>query len=321
MRRRGFTLIELLVVIAIIALLIGLLLPAVQKVREAAARAACGNNLKQIGLALHNYHSVNRKFPPGRTSPLPSIFSVHTFILPYLEQDAVFGLIDFTRAPATFTGGDGTVYDGARNLPAASTSIRGFLCPSDPAGGVIPGSGYGATNYAANAGSGDLSFGTLTKADGVFFLDSAIALTDLVDGSAHTVAFSERLLGNGAVDSSVVDGRLQMLMLPGATDTTPTACAAPSGGTWFGDRGAKWIAGNYGNALYNHYYPPNAAPWDCLNTAQQKALTAARSKHPGGVLMLACDGSVRFVGNAVPAATWHALATRAGGEAVADEGL
>src|SRR5581483_978648 len=114
------------------------------------------------------------------------IFAAHTFLLPYLEQDALYGRIDFTTAPATFLGGDGTVYDGAKNFPVASQTVRVFLCPADPAGGRVPGLDYGATNYAANAGSGAVGFGTLTGADGVFFLDSDVRVQDVTDGSSHT---------------------------------------------------------------------------------------------------------------------------------------
>ncbi len=105
--RPGFTLIELLVVIAIIAVLIGLLLPAVQRVREAGNRTGCANNLKQLGLALHNYHAIWRRLPPGRGAALPGIFSAQAHLLPYLEQDPLARLIDFTQAPATFSVGTG----------------------------------------------------------------------------------------------------------------------------------------------------------------------------------------------------------------------
>ena len=163
---------------------------------------------------------------------------------------------------------------------------------------------------------GLLAFGSLTSSDGVFFLGSTVGLRDLLDGSSNTAAFSERLLGNGITFTETLpaDSQRQMLQLPGAADTTPAACSARGDGFWSGDRGAKWIVGNYGNALYNHYYGPNIAEWDCMNTQQQKGLTAARSLHPGGVLVLMCDGSVRFVGNGVAREVWRAVATRAGGE-------
>src|SRR5215218_3712934 len=109
--RRGFTLIELLVVIAIIGVLVGLLLPAVQKVRAAAARISCGNNLKQIGLALHAHHDSLNRFPAGRGSPLPAVFSAHAQLLPFLEQESLQRGIDFSAAPVTFSVAGGPTHD------------------------------------------------------------------------------------------------------------------------------------------------------------------------------------------------------------------
>ncbi|MFL5328513.1 MAG: DUF1559 domain-containing protein [Gemmataceae bacterium] len=310
-RPRGFSLIELLIVISIIAVLIGLLLPAVQKAREAANRTSCGNNLKQIGLALHQYHDVCRHFPPGRGAPLPVIFSAHAYLLPFIEQTSLQGAIDFSSAPATFSSAT-TTYPGTANYPAATSVVRIFLCPSDPSPGQVPGSPYGATNYAANAGSGRVGYGTLTNADGVFFQNSAIALTDITDGTSLTAAFSERMLGNG--DAGSTDLTTIVLMLPAGDDTTAGACSYPGSGTIYAERGEKWIVGNYGNTIYNHSLQPNSAAPDCTNTQQQKARLAARSTHPGGIQVLACDGAVHFIANSINAITWQALATRGGGE-------
>lgn len=127
---------------------------------------------------------------------------------------------------------------------------------------------------------------------------------------------SERLNGPGLQASDDVASDVQRLMLeiPGGDDTTPTVCGSPASGNCYRERGAKWILGNYGNTLYDHYYPPNAPTGDCMNLQQQKALTAARSQHPGGVMVLLCDGSVRFAANAIDQALWRALATRQTGE-------
>ncbi len=306
----GFTLIELLVVIAIVAVLVGLLLPAVQKVRAAASRLSCQNNLKQIGLALHNHQAALGRLPSGRGTPTPAIFSPHAYLLPHLEQDNLRGLIDFSAPPATFTVPPATVYDGARNYPAATTLVRTFVCPADPTGGRVPGSAFAGTSYAANAGSGANS-GALAGGDGVFFLGSAVRLEDVVDGTSNTAAFSERWMGAGGAGPG--DVRRVMLEIPGSGDTTAATCRPPNG-AWNTERGAKWIVGNYGNTLYNHAEPPNPAGFDCTNATQQKGRLAARGDHGGGVNVLLCDGSVRFVRDGVAPPAWRALATRAGGE-------
>jgi prepilin-type N-terminal cleavage/methylation domain-containing protein/prepilin-type processing-associated H-X9-DG protein len=315
MRRRAFTLIELLVVIAIISVLIGLLLPAVQMVRAAAARLSCQNNLKQLGLALHNHHGDRGHLPPGRGAPLPVIFSPHAHLLPYLEQDNVGRMIDFGAAPVTFSV-PGQTYDGSRNLPAARQSLRVLVCPADASGGRVPGSEYGGTSYAGNAGSGQPDAGSLTTSDGVFYLGSRVRLTDVSDGTSNTAAMSERPLGDGvsAPPTTPAEAARRIRELGVAVAPTPAACATP--GEWNGGRGEKWPLGNYGNTLYNHALPPNAAEPDCMNMTQQKGRPGARSNHGGGVNVLLCDGAVRFVPDAIDPAAWRALATRAGGEAI-----
>lgn len=308
--RRGFTTIELLVVVAIVGVLIGLILPAVQATRAAADGVTCRNNLKQIGLALHNHQSILGRLPPGRGTPSPGIFSPHAHLLAHIEQGTLRTQIDFTAAPATFTVPPATIYDGGRNFAAASTAVRTFLCPSDPSSGRVSGTEFAGTNYAGNAGSGANS-GSLTGSDGVFFLGSSVRIEDIADGSSNTAAFSERLLGEGTAASGPT--RRKMLELPGAGDTTTATCR-PSSGTWNPERGAKWIVGNYGNTLYNHADSPNAPGFDCLNATQQKGRLGAGSRHAGGANALFADGGVRFVRDGIAMQTWRAMATRAGGE-------
>ncbi len=313
----GFTIVELLVVIAIVAILAAILLPAVQSAREASRRSACANNLRQIGVALENFHAARGFFPPGRGAPTPTVFSPLAYLFPYMEETSLQGRIDLSSAPTTLVLG-GKFYDGSTNSWAASQAVAVLSCPSDASQGRVNGSSYGGTNYAANAGSGTVNYGSLNGADGVFFLGSCIAFKHLRDGSSCTVAFSERMLGTGqtlAVLSADQAG-LYMLELGTGVDVAPSTCASLGTGDWYSQRGAKWILGNYGNTLYNHYYAPNAAAWDCMNMAQQKAITAARSSHPGGVAILLCDSSARFVTDSIDIAVWRAMATRAGSEVV-----
>ena len=307
-RNRAFTLIELLVVIAIIAVLIGLLLPAVQKVREAAARIKCSNNLKQLGLALHNYEGANKVFPQSR-NPYPLVHSGLSRLLPFVEQENLQRLCDYTTPPTSAT-----------NVAAAQTKVPMFLCPSDSTTGQVPGMLEFGTNYVANNGSGTIGFGLIASGDGIF-TQSPIKVADIGDGLSNTVAMSESVMGTGVVPTAPpTDARTiatVVLEVPGGTDPTPGACDSASG-AWSAKRGAKWIDGHYGNSLYNHYYTPNPRTWDCGNGSHNKGLSTARSWHSGGVNILLVDGSVRYVRDAISITTWRALSTRDSGEVVGD---
>lgn len=316
--RGGFTLVELLVVIAIIGVLIGLLLPAVQKVREAANRIRCQNNLKQLGLAMHNYEGTYQAFPPGRNA-YPKVVSAPARLLAYVEQAALQNLID----------PDGTLAAGGQNDNAAKNRVNLLLCPSDPQNGQVQGSAYFGTNYVACTGTG-ATFGptgaitgylTIASGNGVF-AQTPVRVMDVMDGLSNTAAFSEHMIGTGAVIAATPTdlhtiGRA-VLEVAGGSDPVPASCDAGTG-AWNHRRGEQWINGHYGHTLYNHFYTPNpSGKWDCGNASHNKGLTAARSAHPGGVNLLLVDGSVRFVSNSVDLSTWRALATRAGGEVPSD---
>jgi prepilin-type N-terminal cleavage/methylation domain-containing protein/prepilin-type processing-associated H-X9-DG protein len=337
-KRTGFTLIELLVVIAIIAVLIGLLLPAVQKVRAAAARLSCINNLKQIGLALHNYEGNYGAFPPGRAA-YPLVVSAHGRILPFIEQDNLGRNVDVTMVPL-YNSNPASYPLPPGNYLASITPIKLYVCPSDPMNGRNPSafatqpSGavsatdhYYGTNYVACIGSGDGSadntgtwWGQFKTSDGMFG-QTPVRVADVTDGLSNTAMFSESTMGTGAADATgatSTDAARQVLTLPGSTVTSDANCGSGSGGVWSSMRGAKWINGHYADANYNHHLLPNDARWDCSNASHNPGQAAARSFHSGGVNVLLGDGSVRFVTNGIDRATWRALGTRAGGEVLGD---
>jgi prepilin-type N-terminal cleavage/methylation domain-containing protein/prepilin-type processing-associated H-X9-DG protein len=304
--RRGFTLIELLVVIAIIAVLIALLVPAVQKVREAANRTRCSNNMRQVAVALHNYHEAYKRFPPGQPQGFysanwysdPTVVDADRscwvgFILPYIEQAAMYAQYQaWLNAPNSLTC----------FAPFATTHLATLLCPSDPYSpklGTVPGNMQGThTNLVVCLGSG---FATPNGAnglnlDGIFYGRSKTRMSRITDGTSNTLLVSELLFSPDTSQHDI--------------------------------RGRVWNSIHAG-AEFSTLYPPNSSIGDnpqgycnplprapCASPSVANAYTLARSMHPGGVNVAFADGAVQFIANGVTPAVYLALGSRAGAEPV-----
>ena len=343
--RRGFTLIELLVVIAIIGVLIALLLPAVQSAREAARRAQCTNNLKQLGLAIHNYVSTNDVLPPGgqvRSNIYPAPggpgwtegpqnFGMKCRLLPYMEQGTLFNAMNFNvSAIWNTTGNIASPIDGIYiNQTARATRVSFFSCPSDtnvPGGGDPQGLGV---SYANNAGLNRYnnnwnSVGPTYYQGNDNSLCRTISFASITDGQTNTVMFSEYVKGKGSdpnqpntdgLDMTYTIGGVTILSqgTPQADNQLAQLCDQSRSRLW-GYRGEVWMVqdnGRGGGFCMTQTPNRKSCEYPSVDT-----LIGASSKHPGGVNCLMVDGSVRFIKSTVNINTWHGLATVAGGEIV-----
>lgn len=313
-RRAGFTLVELLVVIAIIGILVGLLLPAVQAAREAARRMQCGNNLKQLGLAFHNYESATKRLPSGRADTTG--LSAFGALMPYMEQSNVYQLIDFNVS--------GT---HVNNTAARAAIIPTLLCPSDPVS-VIPVAGWAGTNYRSNQGSGilnglpptlssDPNFG-FPEPNGPMIPSKHLRIADVTDGLSNTAAFSEHGIGDF---SNAISSRTDTFR-PGTNPTTADEairdCAAidTTNLSFQGNSnvGGPWLNGGHTSTCYFHAAPPQSR--SCM-FPPGRISTTAKSYHTGGVQVARCDGSVVFIPRSIDLLVWRALGSRNQGEVLA----
>ena len=317
---RGFTLIELLVVIAIIAILIALLLPAVQQAREAARRSTCKNNLKQIGLALHNYHDTHKVFPPGWItwldcpSPIGDAYRTggrnygwSVMILPFLDQSAIYNLQNFEAGNIACSGSNPELNTSSGPAPAASTTnglrteLDVFMCPSSVYPNILTGTywadGYPKSNYLGNYGRVARSAHgfSISENTGIFRPNSKVQIRDIIDGTSNTIMVGE-VSGRGAYIGS-----------------------HRSPGTW-----AACVENKGGYHLFlRHCQSGVGGEINSESALSNTARDGFGSLHEGGAHFLLCDGAVRFISENIDSGpgtsgTYQKLADKADREVVGE---
>jgi prepilin-type N-terminal cleavage/methylation domain-containing protein/prepilin-type processing-associated H-X9-DG protein len=324
-RRSGFTLIELLVVVAILAILMALLIPAVQKVREAASRAMCANNLKQLGIAMHNFHGQSKKLPSGDFNDVNYGPSAVVSLLPYVDQKAIRDLY-------IMTGVSGASPGTASNDIAGAIRIPLLICPSDI---------HRNDNYQFGWNSYHMNYGTWVKAngwDGLFapnFVaagakgNAGVRFKEVADGLSNTAAFAEVAmgLGNDAGSGGRRDPRVDCYEASSLASTVTGARSTLTGMDWttagfaggwsppWSWRGYPWREGSIWRNGYTHLLPPDSPCWRA-NGDWFQLVSPPSSFHGGGVNVLMGDGAVRFVGDDINPDAWTAAGSKAGGESL-----
>lgn len=306
MARRAFTLAELLVVLGIVAILAAMLLPAIQMARESGRRSSCVQRLKQLAVAVNQYESSFKAFPPGMSG---GGFSLHTNVLPFIEQAPLYSSIDHSADLWS-----------AQNAAAISVPLPVFRCPSDGAGVGRP-----TTNFAANYGCGTQAYGyngMFRPINGVSMFNEdpntayLITAAHVTDGLSNTAAISEMLVGDGEPTPARTLFKTPVpALMPGQLDQFAATCAAATWGQgsdpW--TRGARWVLGDIIWTGYTHVLTPGNH--SCTNGGVvQEGIYTPVSAHPGGVDLVYADAHLVFVTDSIDQAVWRALGSRNGGE-------